>query len=149
MKKRKVLPPLTEDEKRRMTEIEFFIMVNHMFDQLGNRSTTYEFIEILCRVSDTSTTLIKTLISGSRAINSTIEPHIEEKCVMLYRADLPVSRISKLVGIAPKTVYQYIEKYYTKCDQEYLPRVRLDHFEHLERFTAKLKGLFRYDEHSI
>ena len=140
------LPELREEETRRMTEIEFYLHTEHLFETMGDKPTTYETIELFCRATNTSTILIKNIIANMRSANSVIKPTIDEIAVMMYRKGIPVSEISKRTDTSPNTIYRYVNNYYKKTQREYLPRIKAEHYTHIENFNKLLSGLMTYDE---
>ena len=149
MNRKIVLPPFTQDELRRLKEIEFYYYTLHLFQVLGDKQTTYQIIENLCQAANCSITIIKTLTANFRALNNRLMPFKDEFAVMMYRNGMTVEQICKFEKLSPKTVYEYIKTYYNVSNREYLPKLKLEFFESVSRYTDLLKELTTYDEFNI
>lgn len=147
MKKQLDLPELSETERKRLTEITLYTLINHVYTTLGDTQYTSDFIEAICNASDANISVIKTVITHLRAFNSTIKPTKEEIALLLYRIDVPVSTITQMTNMTPNTIYNHLNTYFKSNNREFLPRIKEELFVHVEKFTALLKVILRYDEY--
>lgn len=149
MNKTYQFPALTPAEQQRFDEIEFYLNIQHIFSVCGTQQATYELIEILCRISDASITLIKTLTSNIHAINSQIAPLKDELVVMLYRNGMTLKNIEKHARTSSRSIYRYIERYYEEANKEFFPRIKEDYITHIKKFNELMKELMPYDGYNI
>jgi predicted AAA+ superfamily ATPase len=147
MNKKIQLNALSAEEQRRLVEIKMYVIIEHIFKVMGDKTTTYDMLDAICSASDTSIVLIKSVISNMRAANSQIAPSGIEIAVMFYRHNYSVSRICSILDISPNTVYNYL-RYVEHREGEYLPRIKTEYYSQVEKFTKLLGELFN-DEYRI
>lgn len=140
---------LSEAEQQRFHEIEFYLSIRHIFNVCGDRQTTYELIEVLCRMTDASITLIKALTSNINAINSPVKPFKDELAVMLYRTGMTLKNIEKHAKTSTRSIYRYLDQYSEMGDREFLPRIKEEYIPHIKKFNKIIKELMPYDGYTI
>jgi hypothetical protein len=150
MKRTLKIPELTSIEKQRLLEIDLYLMVTRLFDQMGDKLETHEFIETLANSSKASISVVKTVITSIRNPQSQLRPSKDELVTLLYRSGKPVSQICRIANTTPNTVYNYINNMYRhETIPEFTPKLKPEILEQVEKFTKKLKVITNYDEYRV
>mgnify|MGYP001059415254 CR=1 FL=1 len=139
------LEKLSEVEANRFEEIQFYLHIRHIFSVCGEQQATYELIETLCRIADTSITMIKTLTANINAINSPVRPDKRELIIMLCRSGATIRSVAKNAQTSERTIYRYLEQYENEQFKEFYPRIKEDFIPHIKKFNNLIKELMPHD----
>lgn len=118
------MPPLTEQERNRLREINFYFLIHHIFKVFGNRLSAYEMFDAIAGRLQIHTTAVRALLNEYLQKNgpTSVAPTIYEICILQYKSGTPVSLIAKRIGkITPKTIYSYIQDYLKKNENTDTP----------------------------
>lgn len=118
--------PLTKEEQYAAEEIIFHVLINRLFKQYEDTVVVLDMIDALCIPFKCNRSIIL-----NAAIKSTQHtPSRSIMIVLLYKANLPMMYISKLLRTSTKTLYQVINTY--KADPYPIDAIKYSLVEHRE-----------------
>mgnify|MGYP000869319685 CR=1 FL=1 len=101
---------MNEAERIRLDEITFYDYVQHIYATNKNPVKVYDYIEILCNMTDSNLILMNSLVSAMMCGGHEYIPTKQERIYLLSKSSLSVRAICKRLGISQTTYYQYLDK---------------------------------------
>jgi len=133
--------PLTEVEKDRLVEINFYLFIRHLLDTYNNSILSTDVIEALAQLYNCNVTLLKRIAHEIYNGTSIIIPSKQELTVMLYRSGMSIRNIRNVIGTHPQTVYRNLDEYIAEGQFEYVYKLDEEELVIIKSFMTQLEEL--------
>jgi hypothetical protein len=100
---------MTETEKARWTEVQFYLIVQDLFNLNHKIQDVMDTIDNLSYLVNYNSTLLKSF-ANEALVTMRIKPYKEEMYTLAYKAGIPVKDIKQKFGIYNKTLYGILDK---------------------------------------
>lgn len=135
---------LTEPEKDRMIEINFYLFIEHLLDSYNHSILSTDVIEALAQLFNCNVTLLKRIAHDIYNRTSIIIPSKQELIIMLYRSGMSIRNIRKTIGAHPQTVYRHLDNYISEGQFEYVYKLDEEELVVVKSFMTQLEQLISW-----
>lgn len=135
------IKPLTESEKDRLIEIDFYLFVKHLLNKYNNSILALDIIEALGQLYNCNITALKQLALGIYNKTSLLIPSKQELIVLLYKEGNTLNRLRSKLNIHPQTVYRMLGQYINEGQFEYVSKLNDEGLIIVKSFMTQLHDL--------
>jgi hypothetical protein len=143
-KRRINVKALTDAERDRLYEIQFYIFIKKLLDANNKSALTLDILDSLGNLFNCNIMTLKRLASDVYQDRGILVPSKQELAVMYYRSGVPILRIRELLQIHQQTLYRYLEDYISAGQFEYVYKTEDEDLVTIKRFMIQLEQLINW-----
>lgn len=144
MRKKINLKPITDVERDRMYEIQFYIFLIKLLEDNNKSILALDILDSLGNLFNCNTIILRKLAQDVFIKQGIITPSKQELAIMYYRNGVPVRRIREITNIHPETLYRFINEYIDAGQFEYVYKTDEEELVTIKRFMIQLEQLINW-----
>ena len=140
----KTQPITTDQERERLKEVLFVILLEEMYSKTGSQQQVFDFIDMICSMYNINTTVVKSLYQDIRYYRlGTWVPSEGERIVYLTKLGYKISNLASYKDKSKYKIYKALEehdRYY--ADSPVTRMLPDDKYQVLEQFFNRTYNLY-------